>query len=56
MPISLIDVSEDISGVDDIDYDSVENAFEEELDGEQGMQANSQSEEGSDDQEQEVPA
>jgi hypothetical protein len=56
MPISLIDVSEEISDVDDIDYDSVETAYDEELDGEEGMQANSQSEEGSNDQEQEVPA
>jgi len=43
MPISLIDVSEDISDVDDIDYDSVETAYDEELDGEEGMQAAAQS-------------
>lgn len=37
IPKSLIDVSEDIKDVDDIDYDSVDAAYEEELDGAQGL-------------------
>jgi hypothetical protein len=56
MPVSLIDVSEDISDVDDIDYDSVENAYSEELDGAEGMQAEETPEEGTNDQTQEVSA
>ena len=58
MPVSLIDVSEDISDVDDIDYDSVETAYDEELDGEEGMQAqtDAQTDEGTNDQTQEVSA
>lgn len=50
LPLSLIDVSEDISDVDDIDYDSVETAYDEELDGEKGMQADAGPEEGTNDQ------
>lgn len=50
MPISLIDVSEDVSDVDDIDYDSVETAYDEELDGEEGMQAQASPEEETNDQ------
>ena len=43
-------VGEDVSDVDDIDYDSVETAYDEELDGEEGMQAAAAPEEGTDDQ------
>jgi len=56
MPVSLIDVSEDVSDVDDIDQDSVETAYDEELDGEEGMQANAQNDESTNDQTQEVSA
>jgi hypothetical protein len=38
----LLDVSEDIKDVDDIDYDSIESAYDEELDGEQGLQKDEQ--------------
>jgi hypothetical protein len=40
IPKSLLDVSEDIKDTDDVDYDSIESAYEEELDGEQGLQDN----------------
>ena len=33
-----MNVSEDIKDTDDIDYDSIEAAYDEELDGEQGLQ------------------
>lgn len=59
IPTSLLDIAEDVSDVDDIDYDSVENAYDEELDGEEGMEAATQEEapeEGQNDQEQEVSA
>lgn len=39
IPKSLLDVSEDIKDIDDIDYDSVDAAYEEELDGAQGLMA-----------------
>jgi hypothetical protein len=39
-PKTLLDVSEDIKDTDDIDYDSIESAYEEELDGEQGLENN----------------
>ena len=39
IPKTLIDVSEDIKDIDDIDYDSVDSAYEEELDGAQGLVA-----------------
>jgi hypothetical protein len=38
IPKQLLDVSEDIKDMDDVDYDSVEAAYDEELDGEQGLQ------------------
>lgn len=38
IPKQLLDVSEDIKDIDDVDYDSVEAAYDEELDGEQGLQ------------------
>lgn len=38
IPKTLLDVSEDIKDMDDIDYDSIESAYDEELDGEQGLQ------------------
>jgi len=57
IPVSLLDVSEAIIDTDDIDYDSVENAYEEELDGEQGLQdeAATTQEQPNDNQTQEVP-
>lgn len=42
IPKALLDVSEDIKDVDDIDYDSIESAYENELDGEQGLQKDEQ--------------
>lgn len=56
IPTALLDITEEISDVDDIDYDSVESAYDEELDGEEGMAADTNPEEGSNDQEQEVSA
>lgn len=38
IPKQLLNVSEDIKDIDDIDYDSVEAAYDEELDGAQGLQ------------------
>jgi hypothetical protein len=38
IPKQLLDVSEDIKDIDDVDYDSVEDAYDEELDGAQGLQ------------------
>jgi hypothetical protein len=38
IPRMLLDISEDIKDTDDIDYDSIEDAYDEELDGEQGLQ------------------
>lgn len=38
IPKALLNVSEDIKDVDDIDQDSIESAYDEELDGEQGLQ------------------
>ena len=38
IPKALMNVSEDIKDIDDIDYDSIEAAYDEELDGEQGLQ------------------
>lgn len=40
IPRMLLDISEDIKDTDDIDYDSIEDAYDEELDGEQGLQNN----------------
>lgn len=40
IPKSLINVSEDIQDFDDIDYDSIDAAYEEELDGVQGLVSN----------------
>jgi len=40
IPKGLIDVSEDIKDIDDIDYDSVDAAYAEELDGAQGLLTN----------------
>lgn len=37
VPKALLNVSEDIKDVDDIDYDSIEAAYDEELDGEDGL-------------------
>lgn len=37
-PKALLDVSEEVKDTDDIDYDSIESAYEDELDGEQGLQ------------------
>lgn len=37
IPKTLLNVSEDIKDIDDIDYDSVDAAYEEELDGAQGL-------------------
>lgn len=37
IPKTLIDVSEDIHDTDDVDYDSIESAYEEELDGDSGL-------------------
>jgi hypothetical protein len=39
IPKSLLDVSEDIKDTDDVDYDSIESAYDEELDGQEGLQA-----------------
>ena len=53
IPKQLLDVSEDIKDMDDVDYESVEAAYDEELDGEQGLQqddADSSEVEGQDDQ------
>ena len=59
IPITLLDVSEDIIDTDDIDYDSVENAYDEELDGEQGLQdednTTNPQEQPNDNQTEEVP-
>jgi len=58
IPIALLDVSEDIIDTDDIDYDSVENAYDEELDGEQGLQDETNTptqEQPNDNQTEEVP-
>jgi len=38
IPKALLDVSEEVKDTDDIDYDSIESAYEDELDGEQGLQ------------------
>ena len=38
LPKALLNVSEDIKDTDDIDYDSIESAYDEELDGETGLQ------------------
>ncbi len=38
VPKALMNVSEDIKDIDDIDYDSIEAAYDEELDGENGLQ------------------
>jgi hypothetical protein len=61
IPKSLLDVSEDVKDTDDVDYDSVESAYEEELDGEhgltddeQGQQESAQPPEQTNDQEQEI--
>ena len=54
IPKALLNVSEDIKDTDDIDYDSVESAYEDELDGQQGLQ-NQQEQENSNEQSQEVP-
>jgi hypothetical protein len=60
IPTALLDIAEDVSDVDDIDIDSIETAYDEELDGEEGMQADAQEEapapEDSNDQEQEISA
>ncbi len=62
IPTALLDITEEVSDVDDIDYDSVETAYDEELDGEEGMEADTSEEapttpqEGSNDQTQEVSA
>jgi len=58
IPITLLDVSEDITDTDDIDYDSVENAYDEELDGDQGLQDDKSAptqEQPNDNQTEEVP-
>lgn len=44
IPKQLLDVSEDVKDIDDIDYESVEAAYDEELDGEQGLQQEDTSE------------
>ena len=54
----MLDVSEDITDTDDIDYDSVENAYDEELDGDQGLQDGNNpqpQEQPNDNQTEEVP-
>jgi hypothetical protein len=38
IPKTLLDVSEDVKDTDDVDYDSVDAAYEDELDGSQGLQ------------------
>lgn len=42
IPKTLLDVSEDVKDTDDIDYDSVDSAYEDELDGELGLQSDEQ--------------
>jgi hypothetical protein len=42
IPRQLLDISEDIKDMDDVDYDSIEDAYDEELDGEQGLQSDTQ--------------
>lgn len=62
IPTALLDIAEDVSDVDDIDLDSIESAYDEELDGDQGLAADASEEaptqapEDSNDQEQEVSA
>jgi hypothetical protein len=60
IPASLLDVSEEIKDTDDVDYDSVDQAYGEELDGEQGLTTNSDDAETTqnptDDQAPQVPA
>jgi len=51
-PKQLLNVSEDVKDIDDIDFDSVESAYDEELDGEQGLQQDT----NNNDQAQEVQA
>jgi hypothetical protein len=43
IPKTLLNVSEELSDIDDIDYDSVDAAYEEELDGAQGLVTDEQS-------------
>ena len=43
IPKALLDVSEEVKDTDDIDYDSIESAYEDELDGEQGLQSGAES-------------
>jgi hypothetical protein len=43
IPKALLDVSEEVKDTDDIDYDSIESAYEDELDGEQGLQDGAES-------------
>ena len=60
IPKQLLDVSEEIKDTDDVDYDSVDEAYGEELDGEQGLSTNSEdantTQNPTDDQAPQVPA
>lgn len=42
IPKALLDVSEEVKDTDDIDYDSIESAYEDELDGTDGLQDDAQ--------------
>ena len=42
IPKTLLDVSEDVKDTDDVDYDSVDEAYQDELDGSQGLQDDNQ--------------
>ena len=42
IPKTLLDVSEDVKDTDDVDYASVDAAYEDELDGESGLQSDNE--------------